>query len=890
MGGGGVDTAIWGKSRGLASPYPLMAHLTDTAAVCFALLDQLPANTRRLLTDWDPDQAKVSSSLAFIAGAHDLGKVSPWQDRDPAAMARLIEAGYETTPGRRVDHDHATQLTLPEALKELGVVEQLGTFTSGALGLACMLGGHHGTFHGPIDGEGPGKNRQNLAARNRPLWSPGWRDQRLAHLAALRDAVSATDVPRIAGERLVVATGLVIVSDWLASAESFVGQPPDWPDWPELDWSIWFKERTEQAHQAINDAGLVATRFHHLGFEETFGFSPRPLQASLTDHFEDRAPEPGIVVITAPMGEGKTEAALTAARALGGPDAGLLITLPTTATADAMFDRIARYVEATSASPVADLALIHSRAAFHAAYERLPDIGNVVSDDRAVQLVCSSWLRGRNRGMLASVATATIDQLLVLALRARRGSLRLFGLAGKVVVIDEAHALDAYMHGLLELTLTWLGRLGVPVVILSATLPSRVSRELVAAWQQGAGSSQDTPSPPYPGWTHASGSSDPSTSQLVESRRTELAIRCQPVDEWTTSWMDAAQAHLVPIEDEGCALVVCNTVADAQALAMHLAPWADRSQVDLRCLHSRFPLDDRQSLTQAVLDAHGPPRTEQARPARSVVVATQVVEQSFDVDFDIVVSCLAPIAPLLQRAGRGHRHARPRPAALAEPTLVVLVPIDGPDLALPRPWRYVYPAVYLERTWGLALAEGARRTVVLPDDVQALVDHVYGDLEYAEDDPALQAQLDQEWLTQHTCDRDRIPTPDALSSLAEMTATWDEGVVIATRLGVDSQTVVCCYQAPGGLALDPLGATPLPSRPDRAGTQRVLGRSVPIRRSPVTEAVDRAFSEQRPAGWADNPWLQDALLVILAQNHTCTTGGFEMGIDPLIGFHHRRTA
>lgn len=334
--------------------------------------------------------------------------------------------------------------------------------------------------------------------------------------------------------------------------------------------------------------------------------------------------------------------------------------------------------------------------------------------------------------------------------------------------------------------------------------------------------------------------------------------------------------------------MVCNTVADAQELATSLVPWAGTHDIELICLHARFRQADRLRLTQEVLAKFGP--GEQDRPRKAVLVATQIIEQSLDVDFDIVLSCLAPVAALLQRAGRGHRHVRSsRPGDLDEPVLEVLVPV-GSDrgMSVPRAWGFIYPAVYLHRTWEKALALGKITEWVLPDDVQELVNDVYGGLADAELDPALLAQLDKEWLDTLANPDARIPGPDALACLADLTAPFDDELLLETRLGLSTCQVVCAWSHASGPCLDQEGTIPMPRGGSLEATSVALAASIPLNREAGATRAIRAASVA-PDSWDDDPWLAGAAVLVLdPTTATADTGGWHLSLDPLTGLCSER--
>lgn len=874
---------VWGKSRGLERPYPLVAHLVDTAAVAYTFLSRhLPSGTLRALGISRNEDEKLRD-LAFLAGMHDLGKAIPcFQSGNKDWAGSLRDKGFVFPSGEIVKHAHATQLSLPEAFGGL-TGELLGDELSGVLGAGCMLGGHHGVFNPVSAYEIHVSRRGSLAYSFPQLGDERWEILRRNIADLVGSAVGSLGQNFLSGVPLVVGAGLVVLSDWIASQESFIEDVSGWPEWGGVSWDDYFDRKLVLAGEHIRDAGLEASHRGKKSFGGVFGFEPRPLQESIERHFESLSPGcGGVLVAAAPMGVGKTEAALRAAAHMGGQDSGLLFLLPTMATADSMFERVVSYVGAT-ATGVTDVGLVHSMAGFNDAFMSTPVRDFVhVSDDDATKAVASQWLRGRQRTLLAPVAAATIDQLLAATLRSKRSFLRWLGVSGKVVVIDEAHSFDAYMNGLLEVALEWLGAFGVPVIIMSATIPSRISKSLVDAWCRGAAIDPPQDVCPYPGWLHLY--KEGAVAQEVDSPVVDLAVQNILVEGWKDNWVGVARGRLERIATGGgCALVVCNTVREAQHLTAELEDWASVNGVDLRRLHSRFQIKERQRLTSEIVDAFG--KNGENRPKKAVLVATQVVEQSLDVDFDLVISALAPIAPLLQRSGRGHRHDRPRPKDLSTANLEILIPVKSGVLAIPTAWQYVYPSAYMQRTWEHALDKGAKTKIVLPTEVQEIVDVVYGSLEDVEsyEDEKLMEQHDKEWLQKLLNSHSRIPTPRALRSLSEISADVDEELVLSTRLGLDSVPVVCVWKNNGQLFLDREMKHLMPTGTlTKKDVKDLLGCAVYLRR---TNSLQKDLGETiSPEEWRETPWLTDAYLLIFdSLESAASTTNFTFVLSAILG-------
>ncbi|WP_066890219.1 CRISPR-associated helicase/endonuclease Cas3 [Carbonactinospora thermoautotrophica] len=901
----GVDGLLWGKSRGLPRPYPLVCHLADVAAVVLALWDLVlsPGQRRRITHGLGlADEEQAARLVALWAGLHDIGKAIPgFQTINPDAFAALVDGGRYPVWKElgRLSHDRATHLVLGLLLRDRGyLLDQADRVASPAHRVAQLLGGHHGRFHEPI-----GHKLWKFGFAVAPELGDGpWQVQRVAMFDLLHRLLGCPEPPsEIDVEAGVLAAGVTVVGDWLASQESFLTErlaELTLPAGGLLDAQAvakHFARSRELAPDLVRRAGLGRVALRQGSFRETFGVPPRPLQASIAEGLPGLVRGPGVLLVMAPTGEGKTEAALFAARLLGeaAGTPGLFVALPTMATADQMHARVATYADRCLEGSAA-LTLLHSMAWLSDVTADTSDEGRVLSEEES-KTTPTRWLRGRRRGVLAPLAVGTVDQVLTAVLRSPHNALRLLGLAGKVLVVDEAHAYDAYMQALLRRALTWLGSMGVPVVLLSATLPARVGESLVRAYLDGAAPGRDVKlgGLTYPGWVYADAATGEVTSRKVGSTQTrDLAVEMHPYQDGQR--MQLAERLLAPVTEEGgCAVVVCNTVADAQDTYAELCRRFADKPVEVLLLHARLPQRDRAGRTEQVLHWFGKDGVE--RPQAAILVATQIVEQSLDLDFDLVVSDLAPLALLLQRAGRGHRHpGRTRPAWATAPRLAVLTPVDhAGTLAVPRAWGGVYEESLLERTHRLLTAR-AGAPIRVPADVQDLVDQVYGD--FADGDERLlqldTARLAGELAQEQLAGFAAIPRPGDVEDLHELSHGEIDDRLVATRLGADSLRILPVFVADDGSRwLDP---SRNPSLEDVSGSEKpitrqvvreVLGYTIP---APAARwAHTLAEAHPVPKAWQEHPWLAD--LVLLPQHLTpagptaTRVGGVTLRVDPELG-------
>lgn len=367
-------------------------------------------------------------------------------------------------------------------------------------------------------------------------------------------------------------------------------------------------------------------------------------------------------------------------------------------------------------------------------------------------LAIMAWFSGRKKSMLADFVVTTIDHLLFASLSAPHLMLRHLGLSRKVVIVDEVHSYSTYMNSYLDRSLTWLAAYGVPVILLSATLSEARCSALAGAYDRGlrliSGSDpceerrdevpdvarervREEGPMPFPCLVTSGESGTKIVAVEAEGRSSSVEIRRMDEGADVVALLDDT------LSDGGCALVVRNTVRRAQETYEELRKvFGD----DVSLNHSRFTISDRLNKDADLLRRFGPPRKSPKRPEHAIVVATQVVEQSLDVDFDLLVTDLAPIDLLIQRMGRLHRHQRRRPGKLERPVCYVdclpLASDDEPEID--RGAKHIYGEKDLLLT-AAALNKIATEggVVHVPDDVRELIEAVYGT------DPDVPAQWNQ---------------------------------------------------------------------------------------------------------------------------------------------------
>lgn len=710
---------FWGKARpdgpegqGAAAMHPLLAHMLDVAAVA-ALL---PGSGQ---TGLDRRQ------IALLVALHDIGKLAPaFQVKVPECWpTQVLGPCPDSVVQTRHDADGLLLLAhvcADELAPLFGTDEEGNDWSPGdRLRLWRVIAAHHGQ---PLGVE----MRRARHIRNTPL---------ATHARALvRLLLDVFRPPPIApcatpGHLLQLEwrlAGLTNKADWIGSNQEWF--PYVAPHEVRDVAGYWWNHAVPRAQAAIARAGLAPVAiapFQGIGHLFAHVAMPSPVQALMeTLHLPAG---PTLVVIEDMTGSGKTEAALLAAHRLmaAGRATGLFVALPTMATANAMFDRMAvayRGLFQPSAHP--SLALAHGRATLDPrfaatlapddALDRAP-----IAPDRtdAAEICCAAWLGSEaRRALLAQVGVGTIDQALMAVLPVRYATIRQAGLAGKVLLVDECHAYDPYMQAEMAALLRFHAAMGGSAILLSATLTHEVRHKLVAAFRAGLGQGEPAPlaATAYPLVTLAGRDG---VRELPCAPRPGLArrIAVRRLD-------DAASVMRVVADASGQGAAVAwvrNTVDDviAAAKALH------EKGIEATVFHARFAMVDRLAIERTVLARFGRDGTPAGRAG--VVVASPVIEQSLDVDFDVLCTDLAPMDLIIQRAGRLRRHARRgRPVDCEELCLFAPEPVAAPD----RNWlRRVLPgtaAVYRDPAilWRTARALEKHGAISSPEHIRDLIE------------------------------------------------------------------------------------------------------------------------------------------------------------------------
>lgn len=780
---------IWAKKREANGQFfwlPLKQHLEDTANVIEHLWDcwlskgqrdfisaGITSKSQNSLDGEEQQQknnAKTAKKLAiFLAAIHDIGKATPAfctkkgyansPYLDSILIDKLEDIGFtdikyfDDKNAGKSPHNIAGQYLL----HEYGIGEDISS----------IIGAHHGR---PVDnmfgingngsylGQGAylnnyyqnGESKFDSESETHKKWDKLQR-QVLKWALERSKFNSVNDLPEVSQSAQVLLWGLLTMADWIASNEEY---------FPLVNIELygadnnftringyfkWSKSNVWEPKEIKDISERYKARF---GSESKPEFKPRDVQKSMAEAVINTE-NPGIFILEATTGIGKTEAALVAAEQLAHKTgrSGLFFGLPTQATSNGIFPRIVDWMgkleklemtqnDNTDSDDLYEceleehhksIRLCHGKAYLNEVFRSLASSINVDESENAIsesEIIVNQWFSGRKTAVLDDFVVGTVDQLLMMSLKQKHLALRHLGLSKKVVIIDEVHAYDAYMSQYLKRTLQWLGAYKVPVILLSATLPAQSRLELLNEYQNGRAknitddselkrfrenrSTLQLISNQYPIITYTDGYEIKQKSDFPKVADKEIQIR-RISDENLKDLLENFS------KQGGVVGVIVNTVKRAQLIGSQLLEKFGDETVDI--IHSAFIATDRATKEEKLLKTIG---KDGDRPKFKIIIGTQVLEQSLDIDFDVLITDLAPMDLLLQRIGRLQRHDIDRDICYKEPTVYIMGLSE--TLEFEKGSSIVYGNYLLTKTqYYLPVTE----IIKIPGDIPELVNKVY---------------------------------------------------------------------------------------------------------------------------------------------------------------------
>lgn len=714
----------------------LHQHLLDTKNVIGALFNQwLNEGQRQLLVHamGDISEDEALRTIQFIGATHDLGKATPvFQKKivyrhtsptelDNVLMDRLAHYGFE---GLNELNLYSTQET-KHAVAGQWLLENYGINRS----VSTIIGAHHGVPATETAVEIQTSylkhyyQSENKQSEIYQLWDQSQREIIEWALSSCGFS-SVEELPEINQYGQVLISGLLIVADWIASNDRYFPlisieqqEVQDQNQRIQQGWSSWYADVSFDWD--FSDIVTVSEIF-----QERFGFQPREVQKIFAETIQQTS-EPGLYILEAPMGIGKTEAALAGVELLAEKThrEGLFFGLPTQATSNGIFKRLEEWLERVPElfGNAKSIQLMHGKAMLNDDYASLPE-SHHISEDTEAEVITNQWFSGRKTGVLERFIVGTVDQFLLAALKQKHLAMRHLGFSQKVVVIDEVHAYDAYMNVYLYRALEWMGAYRVPVILLSATLPPSGRQELIAhylygsyhrkrqAIEKSAIEKERLESIAYPVITYTEGETIQQVALKPTSKNKSVNIK-RLSEEKLFGHLDEMMTS------EGVVGVIVNTVKRSQQLYQQCAERFGEENVYL--LHSQYIATDRQQKEAELLKMIG---KHAKRPEHKIIIGTQVIEQSLDIDFDVLITDLCPMDLLIQRIGRLHRHTIERPEKYQKPMTYVLGTSENYEFESGS--QAIYGEYLLAATQTLLPDK-----INLPSDISYLVRQTYDDKE-----------------------------------------------------------------------------------------------------------------------------------------------------------------
>jgi len=718
----------------------LLYHMIDVGQVALAMWNEVFPDSFRyhIAQQLNLSVEQTGCFVAFITSLHDLGKASPAYQKKyspPWLQKKLGEVGFvlndpvrysAVTNDKMTSHAYITTWALPPLL-----VEYCGLDAKFSRKIGHSLGGHHGAW--PIN-----SINFNFDDSAYPAWDTARRELIWESRNVFQPPVVLNPpTDEALNVFLTLLSGLASVADWLGSRDD----DQSFPFVKEVLTAREYAQRSQnQAKRMLHDLGWTGwqpnhaqldfgTMFQYLDLSKTV--EPRPIQQQIIK-LTSNLTTPALIIIEAPTGIGKTEIAFYLADTLLQKHhvRGLYVAMPTQATSNQMFERTADFLSQRYPKEIVNLQLAHGQAAFNEQLEKiqLHIIGDDETDGRVVAM---SWFNEKNkRTLLAPFGVGTVDQTLMGVLQTKHFFVRLLGLSHKVIIFDEVHAYDTYMSTLFVLLLQWLRAIGTSVIMLSATLPSETRRKFVQAFTGRQHNLDDH----YPAVTIASSNSESAQTQSL-----------QPPDDIALDihWLDVAQQveYILSLARKGgCIAVICNTVTRSQLVFQQLLDAKKNGELQIEqenliLFHARFPPVWRQEIEAKTKQLFGKPQKDadgkltDYRPTEgpAIIIATQVIEQSLDLDFDAIITDLAPMDLLIQRAGRLHRHNIRNSQRHGHSRQLVIVQPKLDEQAVPQFGNdeLVYERYVLLRTYRALQKYAKDNFITLPKQTIELIEAVY---------------------------------------------------------------------------------------------------------------------------------------------------------------------
>lgn len=732
----------WGKSSKSLTKgndiHLLIYHCLDVAAVADCWWDQSVVLQNTFCRNEMLSKQRVKAWLLFFIALHDIGKFDiRFQYKSAESWLKLNPAtpslnGPSTQMCRKFNHGAAGLYWFnQDSLSEQSLGDFFSFFDAAPHPYESWfpwveaVTGHHGFI---LHSQDQDKSRWEMPASlaSYAAQDKQAREEWISVLEALFLTPAGLSINDIPPDCSSLLAGFCSLADWLGSwttTNTFLFNEDAPSDINAL--RTYFQDRQQDASRVLELSGLVSNKRCYEGVHALLdnGYQPRQLQVLV-----DALPvAPGLTVIEAPTGSGKTETALAYAWKLIDQQIAdsVIFALPTQATANAMLTRMEASASHLFSSP--NLILAHGNSRFNHLFQSIKSRAITEQGQEEAWVQCCQWLSQSNKKVfLGQIGVCTIDQVLISVLPVKHRFIRGLGIGRSVLIVDEVHAYDTYMNGLLEAVLKAQADVGGSVILLSATLPMKQKQKLLDTYGLHTDPVENNSAYPLINWRGVNGAQRFDLLADPEQLPPRFSIQPEPI--YLADMLPdlTMLERMIAAANAGAQVcLICNLVDVAQVCYQRLKE-LNNTQVDIDLFHARFTLNDRREKENRVISNFG---KNGKRNVGRILVATQVVEQSLDVDFDWLITQHCPADLLFQRLGRLHRHHRKyRPAGFEIPVATILLP-DGEGYGR---HEHIYSNVRVMWRTQQHIEELNGASLFFPDAYRQWLDSIYDDAEMDE--------------------------------------------------------------------------------------------------------------------------------------------------------------
>ena len=671
----------------------LLNHLLEAGAVAEALLrnGRGYVGAQTMVQRFDISMEELISSICFLCALHDIGKAHPGFQKHLAqrcgedvcdSVLSLMLRGMIVPEDETIRHERYSSEIIYNYFTNCGMNKDA------AKDYTTIISYHH-------QGKGKGQNFCDRVERYRS-GDDRWREWNSVQLNIISEVEKhwrfSPQMLEIVEENGINGLAYMILSvmvtaDWIVSGAQ-------WNRY--LGIGIKLKDAARDfVEQNMLSYIPIKKVFEGIGWNDAFSFPMNTLQKTISEVDCDYT---DLTLIEYPCGYGKTEAALLAALKFGNNKSGIYVAAPTMATAKGLAKRcqnLANKVGLNITIPELDSSMIWSC-----------DDMNKISKEL--------WTSRTRHQFLYPFAVGTVDQAIKSIISYRYSCIGMLGLSDKVLIIDEVHAYDSYMRTELKDLIRWCRFLKVPVILLSATLPTNTKTEFFRA--AGYNENSERIETAYP-----------MISMIKDKKLVQISPECNghimPVSCIKSNNLEQIMYEQAVRTTEGCMALIVPTIDEAFSLYHRLQN--NITDCEVMIFHGRDTVAGKTRKTDKLLQMLGKERNN--RPKKMIVVATSIIEQSLDVDFDYMITALAPIDLLIQRIGRVWRHddlGTIREHKRIDNPFVVVIPEEYGKL------EFLYNKTILNDTERIIQSVMQIDTVA---DIRGLIDNVYGEKLFPKD-------------------------------------------------------------------------------------------------------------------------------------------------------------